>query len=178
MDKRTPIFIFFSLLIAGLLTSCSKDFHFKGYTPTNLMGQVMGTVDEDDWQLDDDWGNSVHKLFDETFQEACSGFQVTGKKSADSLIETISGPVIMAYPNPAQEIVSIYFRFQESGNMQLILVNESQDVIIALCEEDMQSNTYTLNVGDIDERGQLYRVFYKHNSSNHTYYGHGDLFLK
>ena len=145
-----------------------------------MVGELLGPEDADDWRLDDDWGNAVHKLFDEQFDDECELQDKALKEDSDGIdMYRIIG-VGPAYPNPASSSAVIDFYMGSGGKVQVLLVDRSHNVLMKECIDLSNNYNYTLNadLSDIDERGELYRIFYKHISEEGTVYGHGDIMVE
>ena len=169
----------FAAILLFTLTSCEKaNFNFKGYTPTDAMGNRLGAADEDDWRTDDDWSNSVYKLFEKTFSDDC-GTHIKNASTSKS-VEPLQLPLVLpAYPNPASYLSTFQFSFEEAGKLQLLLVSESKDIFGEICDQVTAGSVYYyLSLDEIYERGQLYRVFYRFEGTENTYLGHGDIMVE
>jgi len=178
--KRNIVFILSCIFLSLSFTSCSKDFRFDGITETDIVGQLLGTENADDWRLDDDWGNAVHKLFEDQFDAACTPEEKSLKEGVDNLVDPRIEGVGPAFPNPATSSVVIDFYMSSGGKVQVLLVDRSHNVIMKECIDLDLSYNYTLqtDLSDIHERGELYRFFYKHISEEGTIYGHGDVMVE
>ena len=177
---RKPAFLVFCIILCLACISCSKDFRFKDFTETNVVGELLGPEDPDDWRMDDDWGNAVHKLFDDQFGGECTMENKALKDGIEDIdIYRLIG-VGPAFPNPAVSTVIIDFSMPVAGKIQVLLVDGSHHVLLKKCIDVTEYYNYTLNadISDIDERGELYRIFYKYISETGTSYGHGDILIE
>lgn len=138
---------------------------FLGITELNETADIIGNIDTTDWKFTDTWSLNEENLFKKN-------------NSANIVTETTrpsSSVVVIGYPNPAKDIMSIAFQLEPDMYYDLRIVDNNMNVKVKL---DSAKNSLSIRDSAFINK-ELYRIYYKIYSENKVYRGHGDFkFIK
>ena len=166
-----------TLLITLIVTSCSKESEnvstlhnvspsISGITMRDMNGNLIGTVDAFDWNANDLFPVVINSYFNFSDTLDYSG--------ADT--STLN---LFCYPNPFQQLVSLYINNSNPTICKLILTDETNTIYIQQSYNLLNgSNQLYFDLGDSSlHSNKLFRFYYKfYNEQKECYAsGHGDL---
>lgn len=162
MKKNIVFCLVFSFFIFG----CNnKDIFnltsFDGYTSRNFEGFLVGTEDETDWKLNDEWKRNERNLFTayDSYTYDCAN---------DESIE------IKALPNPTSQFVYISMIKDSTVKFDYRIVNEDWEVLKS--GDDITDNSFSVDVIDLVDDEIVIRMYYRFKKSdNCAFIGHGDI---
>jgi len=178
MKKILFVFLFFSLF------ACKKEeteIAFSGITYTSGTGEIMGSVDQSDWRLDDVWTDHEKSIFySDEFSELSllennNSFVL---KSAYEIVPLEN--FFPAYPNPVQYQFSLSI-YRSASIFKLALVNSSFEILTAIQHNEFSGGNFNFDVSERSafQAETIYRVYYLFEYiDRETEYGHGDILIR
>lgn len=183
------------LIVSLLLFQCSDDAaeipDFSGITETNSMNELVGKMDETDWQLDEKWSSREMELFSDLGISNLNNSNIDPAELEVVLDELFPCPsggrtrgvcdemvrAVYVYPNPAAYFTNLQFSINDSGitSFKLVIVNQAFDELVS---KDEFSTGYSI---DFESNGlkpkNTYRAYYliKTTYSDFVLKGHGDI---
>lgn len=151
------IVVLFSILF---ILSCEKDKSdniFTGITNTTNVGDIISS-DDTDWNFNDSWNAKEASLFDLSYEQSC--------------ISDVADYSIIAFPNPCQNIVNIYFDLPMDNFISMRLVDENYKVLLSL---DSLTSGVAINLNSLAIENQMIRAYYKVYGLECELKGHGDI---
>ncbi len=172
MNKRLAAIV--TVVLFVVLFSCDKtedkeiiSADFSGITETDNQGNVIGKIDNTDWQLDDEWSEKEEAIFN-----------LTSNKTVEQDASYLEDDIIInyAYPNPCDNYVIITFSFSPGTLLQLALVNNDFELIYYYTADYTESLIY-VDLSELDlQNNTIYRFYYQFvRPGSTTYKGHGDI---
>jgi hypothetical protein len=163
------------ILIAGigLLIGCSSgdkfdptlfNEGFTGITYTNELGEIIGPVDENDWNL---YVGGPHYFYYNAVD-----------KAADIIPDSFGSGY--AYPNPTDGQTTFRFAVPVYTKFGMVIINEKRQVLKSINEE-FEAGEHELTWDMRDDRGNkllpgIYRVIYEFRGGAHLS-GYGDVLV-
>lgn len=158
---------FFLILILGLNSCKDEDdkedpkIAIKGITVRDDEGNITGTVDPADWNLNTEFNSLENKLFPSTSLQICG----------DYLDSNYS---ISVYPNP-NDGVFLFRTIVPHDNISVRIVDENLNV---LYRNDSISGTGITITEDKDGGKRAVRLYYRAFNENCIYQGYGDISIR
>ncbi len=152
--------VIIGLLILTFANSCKKDIKnslFNGITETNEFGDII-SIDETDWNLNENWNKTENSLFSETFDNICN----TDNEEY----------VLIAYPNPCSDFGTLHFSVPENKRVAFRIVDSDYKVLIS---DDSARSEIAINFQDMNVNNKMVRVYYKIYGDSCELKGHGDI---
>src|SRR5262245_42430398 len=117
MKKLFILIAFISFFSCKKNKNDDKKIDATALTSTDANGNILATVDPTDWRFDDQWSPEETALFN---------FDTNVNTADGQPADTVS---TIAYPNPANNAVSAYFRVNKTTFIKYVFVNEKLEII-------------------------------------------------
>jgi hypothetical protein len=162
---KTKAVLLLSITIVGVV-GCSLEkliqdnIVFRGITQTNVFGTAI-SKDTTDWRVDDQWSKKEASLFSSSYQQNC---KPTAKY------------VVMAYPNPCQDRISLAIILPNTAQIELKIVNSKFEVLVS--KENIKSSLMFDTTSWKKKNNDIVRVYYKIIDNGCEFRGHGDIMIE
>lgn len=140
----------------------------KGITYMNELGELVGSIDHDDWVLNEKFTSKEKLLFD-TLNFAKTA---TAEPIPNTGNSVYTPPHILFCPNPCATVGGLYY-YHENHILNIIIVDNKYNKLLSYRTKDTQHPSFDLaklNKG-------IYRLYYVIQDSqyNIVHLGHGDI---
>ena len=157
------------LLCSGFSCYKQEEIDISGYTKTDAIGNIMGSVDPTDWTHDTKWTDLEISVFNTIGTESLTG--------------TTSGTISItpAFPNPCTDQFGIGIQSTSKCVVRMGIVNEGLDIKWQHYQVINIGVNYITIAPDPSKIGKgLYRLYYAFESfDQHMFYkGHGDVMFQ